>query len=153
MNKTTYATPLVLIFLSTAASADVKTLCESKENNLWSCQSGAKIYSVCASKDLADTLGYLQYRAGTTKGSDFRFPASLLHPKGRFEFNLLARGVSLTFSNGGYDYTVIEDIKGKTEIVVEKSSRMLTTIHCRDSTGTLADNSTIDLFKSAGIFK
>ena len=88
-----------------------------------------------------------------TRKTDFRFPAALLHPKGHFEFSLLAHGASLSFRNGNYTYFIGEDLKGGTIIDVEKSGQSLSTIRCRDSTETLTENSTIDLFRSAGIAK
>lgn len=153
MNKTAYIAILALMFVSTAANAEVKTLCKSNENTVWSCQAGTKVYSVCSSKELTRTAGYLQYRAGTTNKIELKFPASFLHPNGNFEFGLLAHGASLSFSNAGYTYTISEDIKGDTAIFVDTSSKTLATIHCRNSTETLTLNSTIDLFKSAGISK
>jgi len=153
MRKTMFVAHLLLISASTATYADVASLCESKERTVWSCQVGTKIYSVCASQDLSGTTGYLQYRAGTAQKTDFRFPTVLLHPKDHFEFGLLAHGARLSFSNGGYSYSIAEDLKGGTIIDVEKSNRSVSTIHCRDSTATLTETSTIDLFTSAGIAK
>jgi hypothetical protein len=151
MNRSLRAIPFALAFLSLAASASVTTLCETSENIVWSCQAGKKIYSLCASKDLSSTTGYLQYRAGTSKSIELRYPAALKHPRGLIEFSLLAHGASVTFSNKGYSYFISEDLKDGTEISVEKSQKTIATISCDDSTDSLTENSTIDLLKAAGI--
>lgn len=144
MHKSLKLVPFALAFLSISASATVKTLCEANENNVWSCQAGKKIYSLCASKNLARATGYLQYRAGTSKSIELKYPAALTHPKGFFEFDLLAHGASITFSNGGYSYSIYEDLKDGTVIKVEKSQKLLATIRCDDSTYSLTENPTID---------
>lgn len=151
MHKSLKLVPFALAFLSLTASATVKTLCEANENNVWSCQAGKKIYSLCASKNLARATGYLQYRAGTSKSIDLRYPAGLTHPKNFFEFSLLAHGASVSFSNGGYSYSISEDLKDGTVINVEKSQKLLATIKCSEATNSLTENSTIDLLTAAGI--
>lgn len=138
--------------LSAAANADVKNLCATSENTVWSCQTAKKTYSLCASKDLAKTKGYLQYRAGTEKKIEFKFPTALIRPQGQFESSDSSTGnVFLEFSTGGYTYTIAEDKYGDAAIYVTKASKTVATIFCSDSTGTLGNNSTQDLFKSAGI--
>lgn len=151
--KTKLITICLLLGLSfiNCANADIASLCGVKERIVWSCQTSSKLYSVCASNDLAAATGYLQYRAGTSKKTDFNFPATLLHPKGQFEFAILAHGAMLTFNNKKITYTIIENLKSETTISVDKGTRSLATIKCSDSTQSLTENATIDLFKTAGI--
>lgn len=133
------------------ATADVRSLCLDNENTLWSCRAGAKHYSLCASKDLDASTGYLQYRAGRLPKWEFQFPGSQKHPKGYFKFGLMAHGASLRFDNGGYAYDIVEDIKGETSILVRTPTGRRVSIVCADSTQTLTENTTIDLLNSIGL--
>ena len=142
---------LFTIFMTSAAIADVKNLCNVNERTLWSCQTSKKTYSLCASNNLTGSEGYLQYRAGAKKNIEFKFPENQMHPKGNFEFNLLPHGVSLSFKNGNYTYSIYEDVKGEAAINVEKESKTIAVVKCRESTDTLTENSSIDIFKAAGI--
>ena len=83
---------------------------------------------------------------------EFTFPHILRHPKGIFEFYLMAHGASLYFKNGEYTYFIAEDLKGKPVISVEKSDKIVADIRCRNSTYTLTNTSTIDFFKFVGIY-
>lgn len=134
-----------------AAMADVKTLCHPGERTVWSCRAGAKHYSLCASRNLGEREGYLQYRAGRLLRPEFRFPGGLTHPRGHFTFGLLAHGASLVFERGAYRYEITEDLKGDTSILVRLPQGRLVSIDCTDATQTLTENTTIDLFKAAGL--
>lgn len=137
--------------MSSSAIADVNNLCDDNESTIWSCQTAKKTYSLCASNELTHDQGYLQYRAGTPKHIELKFPENQVHPKGNFEFGFLLHGVSLSFQNGDYTYSIYEDIKGATAIDIQKASKTIATVECIESSYTLAENSTIDLFKSVGI--
>ncbi|MBS0344820.1 MAG: hypothetical protein JSR69_00020 [Proteobacteria bacterium] len=134
-----------------AAMADVKTLCHGTERTVWSCRAGLRQYSLCASRNLGEEEGYLQYRAGRPSRLEFRFPRTLMHPRGYFTFGLLAHGVSLAFERGAYRYEITEDLKGDTSILVRLPQGRTVSIDCADATQTLTENATIDLFKSAGL--
>lgn len=147
------AVMVLLTMVSSIASAQVKSLCEKGENTVWSCQSGKKIYSICASRDLTGTIGYLQYRAGTLEKTEFKFPAELQHPKGRFEYGLLAHGAYLSFKNGHYSYEISEPLIGQPAIDISKADRHLSTLQCSTSTQSLTDNATMDIFKTVGAYQ
>jgi hypothetical protein len=144
---------LALFLASACAHAEFSSLCQASEITVWSCQAIDKTYSVCASHDLADSAGYLQYRAGSATQATFKYPITLLQPKGHFEFDVLPHGVALSFANEQYGYIIAEDIKGGASISVDKQGTSISTVHCSDSTNTLSENSTINLFKAAGITK
>jgi hypothetical protein len=64
---------IIALSLATTASA-ADTLCTSEENVIFTCTAGLKIASVCASKDLSPTKGYLQSRYGKVNKVDFLAP-------------------------------------------------------------------------------
>ena len=144
---------LFLILVSGTASAQVKSLCEKYENVVWSCQAKKKIYSICSSKDLTETNGYLQYRAGTLERIELKYPPVLQHPKGQFEYGLLAHGAILIFKNGLYSYEISEDLIGQPWIRVSKDERDISSFRCSDSTQSLTNNSTIELFRTVGAYQ
>ncbi|MFD0949955.1 hypothetical protein ACFQ0F_06060 [Paraperlucidibaca wandonensis] len=151
MNKISLTVPYIFILLAGSSYAEVSSLCGKEENAVWSCQTGKKIYSLCASMPVTETTGYVQYRAGTKDKITFNFPATHQHPKGNFEYGLLPQGAFLTFNNGGYEYRINEPLIGQPIIIV--SGKDNTILQCNDSTQSLTNNATIDLFRSAGVFQ
>ena len=130
--------------------------CSAKEQILFSCNTGRKTVSVCASPDLSPTAGSLQYRFGR------RGAPELLYPAAGADWRQVTRGGTLTFSGGGgaylsfakepYRYVVYTAIgKGwgqKAGVVVEKGGKRLTSLPCTDKeTSDLGP----DLFARAGI--
>lgn len=144
---------LSLSLVSGIVSADVKSLCKKSETVVWSCQFKSKVYSICSSKDLTETKGYLQYRAGNPKEIEFKYPAMLQHPKGLFEYGLLPHGAQLSFKNGHYNYVISEDLIGQPNISTSKNDNYLSTIECAQSTQSLTNNSTIEVFRIVGAYK
>lgn len=152
MARHTLLTAIALIALAaTDANAQVPSLCTQAENTVWSGTAHAKIYSVCASKNLTSTTGYLQYRAGKPGKVEFKYPATLVAPRGHFVFLELAHGAQLTFKHGAYDYTITDPLAGQSEIDVSKGTRALANIVMQQSTLSLTENTTINLFQAAGI--
>ena len=145
---------VLLAMVNNFANAQVKSLCEKGENSVWSCQHGKKIYSICSSSVLTETIGYLQYRAGTLERSEFRYPVALRHPKGLFEYDMLGNGtIRLTFKNGRYGYEIVEPAIGSSLIYISKDDKHLSTLQCEESTESLSENSTMKLFKTVGIYQ
>jgi hypothetical protein len=112
------------IFLSMLATGFTysQTLCASEEESVFDCEIGKKILSVCASKELDDSKGWLQYRFGTAEKIDLSYPETKVHPKKYFQFNRAYSAAEnvmvgeLRFKNGATQYTVYrEDAKGKSE--------------------------------------
>jgi len=131
---------------------DIASLCNSNEQTVWSCEAKTKIYSLCASKVMTSTTGFLQYRAGTKTKISFQFPDKPIHPKSKFEYTTLAHGAAIWFSNGGYTYSLNEDIRGSDDISVDnKSGKTVAVIECEASTQSLTLNTTMDLMWEAGI--
>jgi hypothetical protein len=151
MNKFILAFPLLAI-TGFVWSAE-KTLCEAEEKIVWSCHAGKKTYSVCASPKLSRDVGYMQYRVGSSAKLEFVFPVTREHPLTHFKFDMGPHGGSLDFKNAGFDYSVAQDARGLPIIFVDKNSKQIASVKCKDSTGDLLENSTLELFKDVGIFK
>jgi hypothetical protein len=148
---------IAIVWLSTfgvslAALASEQTLCEGAERIVWSCHAGKKTYSVCASSDLSTSTGYMQYRVGTPIKIEFNYPASRVHPSGRFKLNMGPHGASLDFNNSGFSYSVAEEARGLPLVFVDKDEKEIAKIQCRDASGDLLENSTIDLLRKARVF-
>ncbi len=132
------------------AQAQLASHCTSAEVAVWLCRSGAKHYSLCASRDLDRQRGYLQYRAGKLGAIEFLHPTSHKHPAGAFTFGLLPHGASLGFEVGSYSYDISEDLKDQTVIFVTGPARS-GTVTCDASTHSLTLTSTINFLESVGI--
>jgi len=111
---------LFLVLFATAsipAAHAAATLCEGGEQVLFSCPVAktTKIVSVCGSKVLTATSGYLQYRFGRVGAVEMTFPATKVHTQAQFGWNTnYHRDVTdswLSFTNAKYAYGVfsIED--------------------------------------------
>lgn len=154
-NRTLKALLLVvsLPMLGNALAADDSSLCRESEVTVWSCKVKKKTYSVCASRDLTGEKGYMQYRAGSSERTSFRYPGQLLHPKGHFEYSLGAHGAGLTFKNGEYTYHIGDELRGNPVLFVDRSGGDSTSVECTQAFQSLTENSAIELMEAAGISK
>lgn len=96
----------------TAVSA--KSLCESVEHTLFTCSIGKKAVSVCASKDLSHTSGYMQYRFGRSKQAlELVYPAQQVHPAALFSYDETGYAKSslenLFFVRAQFTYTIYRE--------------------------------------------
>jgi hypothetical protein len=146
-------TAILLVLASGLVSADVSSLCEKTENIVWSCEFKKKVYSICSSKVLTESNGYLQYRAGTAKNIEFKYPELLQYPKDKFQYGLLAHGAMLIFKNGSYSYQISEPLIGQPEISVEKDGNGSSYFQCKNSTQSLTKNETMEIFRVIGAYK
>jgi hypothetical protein len=73
---------------------------------------GKRLLSVCGSKELSNTAGYIQYRFGRNPASiELEFPPTKTHPSGHFRYTFEGQGAKsalqeLQFEQSGYRYTV-----------------------------------------------
>jgi hypothetical protein len=141
---------LLLAVPSLAAAQD--SLCTGNEQMVWSCQAKGKIYSLCASPEISNSTGYLQYRAGSKTRVELNHPTTQRHPRGYFSFQLMPRGVSVTFTNKGYEYVISEPLAGRTSVNVSKGGQSLPPIECKSSSESLTLTTTINQFKAVGLF-
>jgi hypothetical protein len=80
------------------APAIANTHCSPQEKVIFSCSTGKKIVSVCASTKLTSSSGYVQYRFGLKGTPELQYP-ELTSPPSQF-----VTGGTLTFSGGGGAY-------------------------------------------------
>lgn len=151
--RNSQAVVLVATSLFAVGSFAQSDLCTKDEVTVWSCSTTAKVYSLCASRDLSPTAGYLQYRAGKSPTPEFAFPDSPRHPKGHFLLRLAPRGASLSFTNGDYGYWIYEPLAGSTTIDVSKGGTSIGTVTCAWSTDTLTLTETQNRFQALGIYQ
>jgi len=84
-------------------------LCTKDEAVLFTCAVKAKTLSLCASKTLTPSEGYIQYRFGTPSKLELVYPPRPTHPRDHFSAQTW-RGSSIDetsvvgFVNGGYSY-------------------------------------------------
>ena len=92
-----------------------KTLCRANEQTIWSCavKNKNKTASVCASKDLAEDRGYVQYRFGTAAKLEFEFPKERADSPKKFKYSRYTRPLvtmlTLSFENNGVVYEIHDD--------------------------------------------
>ena len=127
-------------------SAAQTSFCTSTEEVVFSCRTGAKMVSVCASNDAGPARGYLQYRFGKPDSSD---PLELVLPKAKVPAAKAANGANegysggggswLRFFNGPATYTVYSGIgnwgpKGEKRIkeglLVERDGKQVANLAC-----------------------
>ncbi len=120
---------LILILLGAIPVAYSETLCTADEAVLFSCNTRTnRIVSLCGSKGLTESTGYIQYRYGRPAKIELVYPSAKVPPKGKFtkDFRDWPRGgyeSSLSFVIGHYTYTVYSDfMMGSTEAVNEDTS-------------------------------
>jgi hypothetical protein len=130
------------------ASDKQNSFCTPMEQVVFSCRTGAKLVSVCASKDASRTKGYMQYRFGKPDSTE---PLEMILPEGQILPNKSATGDNvpyagggaswLRFSKGGYSYTVYSGIgrwgpKGETQekngLLVERSGKRIANLKCNN---------------------
>jgi hypothetical protein len=119
---------------ASAAAADLRpgSLCEMQEQMVWTCQAGRRTISICASNPLNETEGYAQYRIGRPGALEMEYPATRVHPRGRFVYTTYPQGnQTLDFSNGGYDYRVFEELRSTDDgVYVERNGELVSQITC-----------------------
>jgi hypothetical protein len=107
--------PQVLAFAALAhgsTSAAAGTHCLPSEKIIFNCEflKSKKLASVCASKNLTKTEGYLQYRFGKPGKLELVYPATRNRTQQQFYWNQLHPYQSfineLSFKSGNYLYTV-----------------------------------------------
>src|SRR5258708_10855373 len=90
----------------------LNTLCAKDERGIFSCpvKRAAKIVSVCASKDLTNDHGYLQYRFGLPGEIELEFPRDRKGTQEKFHYTHYFRAqvdlTEISFTIEGYEYSV-----------------------------------------------
>ncbi len=89
--------PLILGLVAlSATAAEPRFLCKPDEQIVFACQlNNKKSVSLCASKNLSATAGYVQYRYGSAAAIELEYPKEQHLPKGTFYISRTA------YSGGG----------------------------------------------------
>ncbi|MEI6152907.1 MAG: hypothetical protein WCQ90_02340 [Deltaproteobacteria bacterium] len=147
---------IIALSISSIASA-ADTLCSPQEKIVFSCSTGKKIASVCASANLSPTTGYIQYRFGKKGLPELIVPDTTgIHP------SKITNGGTITFSGGGgdflrfikgqYGYVVYDTVSGKAGdkagVNVEKNGKVIADLTCK---GEVTSEIRPELFQKAGI--
>jgi hypothetical protein len=104
---------------SQPANAQPNTLCAKDERVIFSCpvKRPAKIVSICASKDLTNDRGYLQYRVGGPGKIELEYPKDRQGTQAKFQYTHYFRAqfdmTSINFTIDGYEYSVFDDYNGE----------------------------------------
>jgi hypothetical protein len=113
------ARPRVNVQPNVGTALQPKTLCAKAERVIFACvlRQPAKTVSVCASKDLTNDKGYLQYRFGLPGKIELEFPRDRTNTQQQFEYTHYFRAqVDLTeinFTVDGVSYSVFDDYNGE----------------------------------------
>jgi predicted transcriptional regulator len=149
----------VAIGLFTAASAvHAAGLCRPSEVTVFNCdlKENKKIVSMCASKDLSSTRGFLQYRYGNNRKIELKFPGDLKNSRDQIGYDEYSRpdlsAFIVGFDNGGYRYEISETTEGGDEngtttrslLVSAKSGGRSLKLTCLENENTVSSISTLD---------
>ena len=108
------------------APRQTTSLCARDERVIFACtlRQTTKIVSVCASKDLTNERGYLQYRFGLPGKVELEFPRDRANTQQQFEYSHYFRArVDLTeinFTVNGVSYSVFDDYQGEEKRAVSE---------------------------------
>lgn len=121
---------LFLVLLPTIAYG-AGSLCDNDEQVLFSCSVGkaGKLVSLCGSRKLEKGVGYLQYRYGTPKNIELTFPSAKSGSLEKFRyvhyFRFQVDRTFVSFSNGGFEYSVFSNYDGEEEPPVQEEGVMV----------------------------
>lgn len=127
--------------VSEPSSYKARTLCMPSEKVIFSCPTGKKTLSLCASPDLTKDTGTLQYRFGIAgKKLELVYPRAAGHPREYFKYgddNVPGQSAyrDLLFSINEYEYLLSVYTNNGTfeygaEMAVRKEKKTIRTIEC-----------------------
>jgi hypothetical protein len=122
-----------------ALAAQPPTLCTRQEVPVISCLlNNKKTVSLCASKDLDASRGYMQYRLGTNSSLiELKFPKEKIHPKTNFKTE--SQGIShggmtaYSFHKGAYRYSIFDTSTPAGEsagVIVNRQGKRVAFLKC-----------------------
>lgn len=130
----------------------VSPLCAEDEISLWSCSTGKRNYSLCSSREVTRTQGYLQYLVSKAGKTEFTYPPTKRPPAGIFTYHSYPNGnASIEFVNNGYRYRLLDPLRSDSSISVVSPSGESTEIACSGNQ-TLQINYTMRLMYDSGIW-
>jgi hypothetical protein len=131
---------VALLGLSLAGELQAKdSLCQNDEETVFSCSTGKKTVSLCASPELTSSTGYIQYRFGTKSHIELSYPAFDQSPREVFKYGHKGQfswGFSyVKFSLNNFDYRVYDgEGRGwwRAGVVVMQNSTVVSQYTCKD---------------------
>lgn len=140
-----------------AAAPGSDSHCTADEDVVFTCKTGKKLLSVCASKDLTANAGFIQYRFGPKGKPEMRLKEPAEHPSAFAAAAAVpfsgGNEVHIRFNGGDHNYVVYEgEGKGwiRAGVVVEKNGRKVANISCNDGVSA-ASKLGADFFAKAGM--
>jgi hypothetical protein len=135
LKKLSFGLWILLALISFSSKAWSLELCTADEKAYFSCQvrNSPKVASLCGSKSLTATQGYLQYRFGIPGKVEMEFPKDKQNTQKAFLYMHYFRAqddqTQLSFDNNGTSYTIYSDYNGETKynggkVVDEKGVRV-----------------------------
>lgn len=111
---------LTLLSIGTAAYASeaYPSHCSNDEKIVFNCKirNSSKILSLCASRDLSDTSGHLQYRFGSSDKVELEFPKERKRSQKKFLYQHYYRyqvdRTEISFVNHGHKYKIFSYYEG-----------------------------------------
>ena len=109
------AAPSFLHTSDLASPSRVVSLCGKDESIVFSCtiKGSGKLLSICSSRQLDASKGYVQYRFGRPGGVELEFPKARENTQAAFRYVRYTRPLvtylALRFETGGYLYSVHQD--------------------------------------------
>lgn len=148
---------IILIGFSQRLAA-VDSHCSVDELVVFNCSTGKKTVSVCASKAISTTSGYLQYRFGRLGAPEMLIPVDMNLPSADIQANTLmfsgGGGAYIRFNNHRFSYVVYTAMgRGwgeKAGIVVEKDHQLQVKLSCKTP---LLSELGPDFFEQAGLIQ
>jgi hypothetical protein len=137
------------------AEYPLSPLCTHDEIPLWSCERGTRVFSLCSSRKVTRTTGYIQYRAANAGKVEMIYPSEKVPPLNFFAYSSFANGnTSIDFTNNGYVYSIFDPLRGKSSISVTppEPAKKRVEISCQSSQ-TLQINYTMRLMYEAGLWQ
>jgi hypothetical protein len=108
------------------------SLCAKDEKVVFSCplKRSTKIVSLCSSQKLNKDAGYLQYRFGVPGKIELEFPDNRADSLKAFKYSHYFRAkvdsTEISFSRGGYTYTVFDEYNGEEKPTVSDQGLTVT---------------------------
>jgi hypothetical protein len=148
----------IVIYWFSQRVAAVETHCATDELIVFNCSTGKKIVSVCASKTMSATSGYLQYRFGRKGSPELIYPEVKIPPKVDIQANTLTfaggGGAYIRFKRDRHSYVVYTAIgrgwRDKAGIAVEIDHKLQVNLACKKP---VLSELGPDYFDQAGLVK
>ncbi|WED44470.1 lysozyme inhibitor LprI family protein [Legionella cardiaca] len=136
--KNTLLSTFLAFFLPLVSFAENNSLCQNDEQILFTCLTkNNKTISVCASKNLSATSGYMQYRFGQKDNIEMSYPSSKVPANkaftGRAQMFSGGGGTYLRFNKNDYDYILYTGIGKGWEVnglIVLKDANFVSYFSC-----------------------